>query len=37
MNHDRYSDDTIADILGSARVFAFVGASADTTARATSP
>ena len=29
MNHDSYSDDTIADILGSARVFAFVGASAN--------
>ncbi len=30
MNHDSYSDDYIADILGSARVFAFVGASANT-------
>ncbi len=30
MNHDRYSDDTIADILRAARVFAFVGASANT-------
>jgi len=30
MNHDRYSDDYIADILASARVFAFVGASANT-------
>ena len=30
MSHDSYSDDTIADILGSARVFAFVGASANT-------
>ena len=29
MNHDSYSDDTIADILSSARVFAFVGASAN--------
>jgi predicted CoA-binding protein len=29
MNHDRYSDDTIADILRDARVFAFVGASAN--------
>ena len=29
-NHDRYSDDTIADILREARVFAFVGASANT-------
>ena len=29
MNHDSYSDDNIADILGSARVFAFVGASAN--------
>ena len=29
MNHDRYSDDTIADILREARVFAFVGASAN--------
>jgi predicted CoA-binding protein len=29
MNPDSYSDDTIADILGSARVFAFVGASAN--------
>jgi predicted CoA-binding protein len=29
MNHDSYSDDTIADILGSARAFAFVGASAN--------
>jgi predicted CoA-binding protein len=28
MNHDSYSDDYIAAILGSARVFAFVGASA---------
>ena len=27
MNHDSYSDDYIADILGGARVFAFVGAS----------
>jgi uncharacterized protein len=30
MNHDRYSDDYIAEILRSARVFAFVGASANT-------
>ncbi len=30
MNHDRYSDDYIADILRQARVFAFVGASANT-------
>jgi len=30
MNHDAYSDDYIADILGSARCFAFVGASANT-------
>jgi uncharacterized protein len=30
MNHDRYSDDYIADILRDARVFAFVGASANT-------
>jgi predicted CoA-binding protein len=30
MNHDSYSDDYIADILGSARAFAFVGASANT-------
>jgi uncharacterized protein len=30
MNHDGYDDDYIADILGSARVFAFVGASANT-------
>jgi predicted CoA-binding protein len=30
MNHDRYSDDYIADILREARVFAFVGASANT-------
>jgi predicted CoA-binding protein len=29
-NHDAYSDDTIAGILRSARVFAFVGASANT-------
>ena len=29
-NHDRYSDDTIADILREARVFAFIGASANT-------
>jgi predicted CoA-binding protein len=29
MNHDRYSDDYIADILREARVFAFVGASAN--------
>ena len=29
-DHDRYSDDTIADILRQARVFAFVGASANT-------
>ena len=28
MDHDRYSDDYIADILREARVFAFVGASA---------
>ena len=27
MNHDSYSDDYIADILGSVRIFAFVGAS----------
>ncbi len=30
MNHDSYSDDYIAEILGSARTFAFVGASAKT-------
>ena len=30
MNHDAYSDDYIADILGTARTFAFVGASANT-------
>ncbi len=30
MNHDRYSDDYIADILRSSRVFVFVGASANT-------
>ena len=30
MDHDGYSDDYIADILGSVRVFAFVGASANT-------
>lgn len=30
MNHDRYSDDYIADILREVRVFAFVGASANT-------
>jgi predicted CoA-binding protein len=30
MNHDAYSDDYIADILSSARTFAFVGASANT-------
>ena len=30
MNQDRYSDDYIADILRAARVFAFVGASANT-------
>ena len=29
MNHDRYSDDYIAGILRAARVFAFVGASAN--------
>ena len=29
-NHDRYSDDDIADILREARVFAFIGASANT-------
>jgi len=29
MDHDRYSDDYIAEILGSARTFAFVGASAN--------
>jgi uncharacterized protein len=29
-NHERYSDDYIADILRDARVFAFVGASANT-------
>jgi predicted CoA-binding protein len=29
MNHDSYSDDYIADILSSARTFAFVGASAN--------
>ncbi len=28
MNHDRYDDDYIAGILGEAKVFAFVGASA---------
>ena len=30
MNHDRYTDDYIADVLRSSRVFAFVGASANT-------
>lgn len=30
MNHDRYDDDYIAAILGEARSFAFVGASANT-------
>jgi len=30
MNHDAYGDDYIADILRSARTFAFVGASANT-------
>lgn len=30
MNHDSYSDDYIADVLRTARVFAFVGASANT-------
>jgi len=30
MSHDSYSDDYIADILSSARTFAFVGASANT-------
>jgi hypothetical protein len=30
MNHDSYSDDYIGEILSSARVFAFVGASANT-------
>lgn len=30
MSHDSYSDDHIADILRSSRVFAFVGASANT-------
>jgi len=30
MNHDSYSDDYISEILSSARVFAFVGASANT-------
>lgn len=30
MNHDTYSDDYIAEILRNARVFAFVGASANT-------
>lgn len=30
MNHDRYSDDYIADILNEARSFAFVGASSNT-------
>jgi hypothetical protein len=30
MNHDSYSDDYIAGILGSHRTFAFVGASANT-------
>src|SRR4029450_8957184 len=30
MNHDSYSDDYIAGILGGVRVFAFVGASANT-------
>jgi uncharacterized protein len=30
MSHDAYSDDYIADILSSARTFAFVGASANT-------
>ncbi len=30
MSHETYSDDYIADILGSARTFAFIGASAST-------
>jgi predicted CoA-binding protein len=30
MNHDSYSDDYIAGILGTLRVFAFIGASANT-------
>jgi predicted CoA-binding protein len=30
MNHDSYSDDYVASILGGVRVFAFVGASANT-------
>ena len=30
MNHDSYSDDYIASILGGVRIFAFVGASANT-------
>jgi predicted CoA-binding protein len=30
MNHDSYSDDYIAEVLRDARVFAFVGASANT-------
>jgi len=30
MNHDAYSDDYIAGILGAVRVFAFIGASANT-------
>jgi hypothetical protein len=30
MNHDAYKDDYIADILSTARTFAFVGASANT-------
>ena len=30
MNHDSYSDDYIAHILNQAKVFAFIGASANT-------
>ena len=37
MNHDRYSDDYIADILRDARVFVFVGAPPTRAGRATSP
>ena len=37
MNHDSYSDDYIAGILGDARAIAMVGASGNTIGRATSP
>ena len=37
VNHERYSDDYIADILREARVFAFVGAWPMPRGRATSP